>query len=237
MFGFGFFGWTGIKQFCEDFMAKTQKVELKAEVRDTVGSKQAVRLRKAGKIPAIVYGHGQEPVAIAVDRHDLTEALHHGHRIFDTSIGKKKETLLVKDLQYDYLGKDIVHADMVRVDLGEMVKVTVPIEQRGTSKGSHEAGIIDELLDHIEIECKAGEIPEMIEVLIKEVGVGDSVHAGDIPLPAGVKLVTDPRALVLHCHLVAAAKTTEEIEEEAPAAPEVIGEKPEEGEAKEPASE
>lgn len=215
-------------------MTKTEKIQLKVEVRDTVGSKQAVRLRKVGKIPVIVYGHGQEPVAIAVNLHDFTEALHHGQRIFEVSLSKKKATLLVKELQYDYLGKDIIHVDMVRVDLTELVKVTVPIEQKGTSKGSHEAGIIDELLDHIEIECKAGEIPEMIEVSVKEIGVGDSIHAGDIVLPEGAKLVTDPRALVLHCHLVAAAKTTEEIEEEAPTAPEVIGEKPEEG-AVEPA--
>ena len=227
MFRFGFFipAELLVKQFCEDFMTKTEKIQLKAEVRETVGSRQAARLRKAGKIPAIVYGHGQEPVSIAVDLHDLTEALHHGHRIFETSIGKKKATLLVKELQYDYLGKDIVHADMMRVDLTEMVKVTVPIELKGTAKGTHEGGIVDEHLDHLEVECRASDIPEFIPVSVKELGVGDAIHAGDIELVEGMKLLTDPETLMLTCHLVAAAKSTEELEEEMPVAPEVITEK------------
>ncbi len=140
-------------------------------------------------------------------------------------MGGKKETLLVKDLQYDYLGKSVIHADMVRVNLEETVSVSVSIEIRGISKGSHEGGIIDEHLDHLEIECKVVDIPEVIPIVVKELGVGDSVHAGDVELPAGAKLVTDPKALLLTCHLVAAAKTTEDVEEEMPVGPEVITEK------------
>ena len=125
----------------------------------------------------------------------------------------------------DHLGKDIIHADLVRVDLAERVKVSVPIELKGTSKGSHEGGIIDEHLDHLEVECKVTAIPESITVSIKELGVGESIHAGDVELPEGVSLVTNPEALILTCHIVAAAKSTEEIEEEEPTAPEVITER------------
>ena len=208
------------------------RIVLKTEIRDKVGSSSAVKLRKAGRIPGIVYGHGREPVAISMNLHDFAESLHHGHRLFDVELGKSKETLLIKDVQYDHLGKEIIHADLVRVDLAEVVKVTVPLELKGTSEGSHEGGIIDEHLDHLEVECTVSEIPEVIVVSIKEIGVGDAIHAGDIELPAGLKLATNPEALVLTCHLVAAAKSTEEMEEEMPAAPEVITEKaPEEGEA------
>ena len=210
-------------------MAET--IMLKAETRDSVGSKHAKQLRRKGMLPAIIYGHKQEPLPVALNLHDFTESLHHGHRIFDVKLGKKKETLLVKDIQYDHLGKYVIHADLVRVDLTEMVKVTVPIEQRGTSKGSHESGMIDELLDHLEIECRVSDIPEVLPISVKEVGVGDSVHARDVELPEGAKLVTDPNALVLHCHLITKVKTTEELEEEMPAAPEVISEKPEEEQA------
>ncbi len=203
-----------------------QRAVIKAEIRTTLGSKDAVRLRRKGRLPAIVYGHKKDPVAISFGLHDFVEDLHHGHRLFDTEFGGKTETLLVKDLQYDHLGKSVIHADMVRVDLKETVKVTVPIEMRGTSKGSHEGGIVDEHLDHLEIECKVMEIPELIPVSVKELGVGDAIHAGDVELPAGAKLVTDPEALLLTCHLVAAAKTTEEVEEEMPVGPEVITEKP-----------
>ncbi|MBN1125795.1 MAG: 50S ribosomal protein L25 [Sedimentisphaerales bacterium] len=206
----------------------SQTLGLKMEVRKDIGSKPASRLRCDGKLPAIVYGHRKEPITVTMNRHDFTEALHHGHRLFDAELDGRKETVLVKALQYDYLGKDIIHVDLIRVDLSETIRVTVPIKQVGTSKGSHEGGMIDEILDHLEIECRVSEIPEVILISVKEVGVGDSVHARDVQLPAGAKLITDSESLVLHCHTVAAAKTTEELEAEAPAAPEVIGEVKEE---------
>ena len=199
---------------------------LKAEIRERTGSKIAQKVRKQGRIPAIVYGHNQEPVAISLDAHNFIEGLHHGQRLMDVQIGKKKEKMIVKDLQYDYLGKDIIHADLMRVDITETIKVTVPIELKGasTAKGTHESGIIEEHAARLEIECKATDIPESIVVNVKEIGVGDSLHAGDIELPEGVKLVSSLETLLVTCHLVAAAKTTEEVEEEMPAAPEIITE-------------
>ena len=209
---------------------------LKAELREHAGSKHAAKVRKQGRIPAIVYGHKQEPVAISLDAHNFVEGLHHGHRLIDVQIGKKKEKIIVKDMQYDYLGKNIIHADLMRVSVTEMVKVTVPIELKGAgaAKGTHEGGIIEAHADHLEIECKATDIPETIAVWVKEVGVGDSLHAGDIELADGVELLSSPETLVVTCHLVAAAKTTEQVEEEMPVAPEVISEAKEaEGEEKE----
>lgn len=205
---------------------------LKAELRENAGSKDAAKVRKQGRIPAIVYGHKQEPVAISLDAHNFAEELHHKHRLMDVQIGQKKEKMIVKDLQYDHLGKSIIHADLMRVDVTETVKVTVPIELKGTAKGTHDGGIIEERADHLEIECKATDIPETIVVWVKEMGIGDALHAGDIELVDGVKLVSSPETLVVTCHLVTAAKTTEEVEEEMPAAPEVISEakKPEEEE-------
>jgi large subunit ribosomal protein L25 len=85
--------------------------------------------------------------------------------------------------------------------------------------------MVDVHLDRLEIECKVSEIPDSVECSIREVNVGDSLYASEIELPAGIKLVTDPKALILTCHLVAEAKSTEEVEEEMPAGPEVITEK------------
>ncbi|MHC4705793.1 MAG: 50S ribosomal protein L25 [Planctomycetota bacterium] len=204
---------------------------LKAEVREHTGSKDAARVRKSGRIPAVVYGHKKEPVAISLDAHSLVEGLHHGHRLMDVQIGRKREKVLVKDLQYDHLGRDVIHVDLMRVDVEEMVKVNVPIELKGTAKGTHSGGIIEEHTDHLEVECKVTDIPESIVVSVKEIDVGDSLHASDIEIPDGVKLMSDPSTVMVTCSLVAAAKTTEELEEEAPVAPEVITEakKPEEG--------
>lgn len=210
---------------------------LKAEIREKVGSKSARRVRAAGRIPATVYGHSKKPLAITLDAHNVVEGLHHGARIADIEIGGKKDTMLFKDLQYDYLGKNIIHIDLMRVDVTETVKVNVPIEIKGTAQGTHEGGIIEEHVDRLEIECRVTDIPENIVVLVKDVGIGDSIHAGDIELPAEMKLVSDPQLLVITCHLVAAAKSTEEIIEEMPAAPEVIGEAKEAGEAAEEKSE
>ncbi|MHC4622928.1 MAG: 50S ribosomal protein L25 [Planctomycetota bacterium] len=210
---------------------------LKAQKREKTGSKAAAQVRREGRIPAIVYGHKQEPLAISLDTHDFVEGLHHGRRLIDVQIGRKREKTLVKDLQYDHLGKNIIHVDLVRVDVKETVKVTVPIELKGTAKGTHEGGIVEEHADHLEVECKVTDIPETIVVSVKDVSVGDTLHAGDIGLPEGVKLVSDPSMLLVTCSLVAAAKTTEEIEEEAPVAPEVISEAKEVEEGEEPSKE
>jgi len=197
---------------------------LKAEIREHTGSKSAAKVRKQGRIPAIVYGHKKEPVAISLDVRNLVEGLHHGHRLMDVQIGKKRQKMIVKDLQYDYLGKDIIHVDLMRVDVTETVKVAVPIELKGTPKGMHEGGIITEHTDHVEIECRVTDIPETIVVSVKDMDVGDVLHAGDIELPEEVKLSSLPETLLVTCSLVAAAKAVEEVEEEAPIAPEVIGE-------------
>ena len=197
---------------------------LKAQVRQHVGSKDAAKLRQQGRIPAVVYGHRKKPVAISLDAHSLVEGLHHGHRVVDVQIGRKKETVILKDLQYDYLGKDVIHADLMRVDVTETVKVTVPIELKGTASGTHEGGILEEHMDRLEIECRVTDIPDCIGVSVKEIGVGDTLHAGDIELPEGIKLVSSPAMLLVTCTLVAAAKSTEELEAEVPVAPEVIGE-------------
>lgn len=210
---------------------------LKAEIRERAGSKHAAKLRKQGRIPAVVYGHKQKPVAISLDVHNLVEGLHHGHRLMDVQIGKRQQKTIVKDLQYDHLGKDIIHVDLMRVDVTEIVRVTVPIELKGTARGTYEGGVLQEHVDHLEIECKVTDIPEKIVVSVKEMDVGDVLHASDIELGDGLKLASLPSTLIANCSLVTVAKTTEEVEEEGPIAPEVIGEEAAEQESEEEKSE
>lgn len=200
-------------------------LSLQAEMREHTGSHAAAGVRKRGRIPAIVYGHKQEPVAVSLDAHDFVEGLHHGRRLMDITIGGNTEKMLVKDLQYDHLGRNIIHVDLMRVDVTEMVEVTVRVELKGTAKGTHEGGIIEEHTDHIEVECLAVNIPESIVVSVKDLGVGEAIHAGDIKLPDGVKLVSSPETIIATCHVLAVAKTTEQLEEEAPVAPELIRER------------
>ena len=211
-------------------MQKT--VTLKSQVRKERGSKLARRSRAAGQIPAIIYGHGKDPESITLSLHDFSLMLHHGNRIFETTVGETVETLLVKELQYDFLGRYVIHADLVRVDLTETVRVIVAVDTRGKAK----TGIVDTLLAKLEVECVVTAIPDKITLVLREMNIGDVIKAGQIAVPEGVTLVTDPDALVLICHEVAEAKTSEEVELETPAAPEVITErKEEEGEGGEPA--
>jgi len=211
-------------------MEKT--LQLEAEARTKSGSKEAARLRKLGRVPAIVYGHQKDPVAVTLDAHDLGEGLHHGHRLIDVRLAGKTEKTLVKDLQYDYLGKSVIHVDLLRVSMSDTVKVAVPIALKGVAKGTHEGGILEAHASQIEVECQVTAIPQAIEVWVKDLGLGQALHASDVTLPEGVKLVSSPELLVATCHMVAEVKTTEEVEEATPTAPEVIREakKAEEGE-------
>ncbi len=220
-------------------MEKAQK--LKAEVRQRRGSKDSAGLRKQGRVPAVVYGHKKEPVAISLDARAFLEELRKGRRLMDIQVGDEAEKMLIKDVQYDHLGKEIIHVDFMRVDVTEMVRVAIPIELKGIAKGTHEGGMVEVHSSQVEVECLVTEIPDKITVSIKEMVIGDALHAKDIQLPEGVKLVSPPEMLLATCHVVAEVKTTEELEAETPVAPEVITaakEEPEEGEgaaeAKEP---
>ncbi len=209
---------------------------LKAEIRKGVGSKDAEKLRKNKQVPAVVYGHKQEPVSIVLDAKSFREQLLSGHRLMEVEINGKKETLLIKDVQYDYSGTDIIHVDLMRVDVTEMVRVTVPIVLKGTAKGAAEGGMVETHTGNLEIECRVTQIPESIVISVKEMALGDAIHAKDIQLPEGVKLITSPEILVATCHIVEEVKTTEEVLAEAPAAPEVITEVKEEAEEGEEAA-
>jgi len=217
----------------------SETVALKASVREESGTRNSVALRQQGKLPAIVYGHKKEPVAITLDTREFLDSLHHGNRIFDVDITGTKGTLLVKDIQYDYLGDTVIHVDLMRVDLNERVKVAVMIKLVGTAVGTHMGGIVEEIMNSIEVECAVRDIPEFLPVNIKGLELEKTLRAGEIELPAGFTLVTDPNAGVVGCHESKAALAEEEEaaegEEvaEGAAEPEVITEKKEEEESSE----
>ncbi|MHC5082522.1 MAG: 50S ribosomal protein L25, partial [Planctomycetota bacterium] len=209
-------------------------VTLKASVREQAGTKATAKLRQQGLLPAVVYGHKQDPVSVSVESRTFINNLIHGNRIMDLDVNGKTDTIMVKAVQYDYLGKDIIHADLMRVNLSEKVKVQVQIELRGNAKGTHEGGIIEELMNTLEVECTVRDMPEKLIVNIKELELNATIHAGEIEMPDGITLITDSDAAVVACHEMAAAKSEDEEgvegEEgaEGSAEPEVITEKKDE---------
>ena len=204
---------------------------INAEVRERTGTRYAARVRKDKKIPSVIYGHKQDPVHVTVDAKEMIELLHHNAHLIEVSVSGKAESCLVKDVQWDHLGKHIIHVDLARVDLSEEVEVEIQIELTGDAFGLKEVGaMLDQASNTISVKCRADAIPERLTHDVSEMGVGDSLLVSGLSMPAGVTASSDPDTLVAHLSIAKAA-TEEEDEEvvEGGDEPEVIGGKPEDG--------
>lgn len=203
-----------------------------AKKRERLGSRYSRRLRDQGALPAIVYGHGIDPVPIFMDAKEALTLFYKGMKVFELDVEGGKETVLLKDVQFDYLGTNVVHADFARVDLNERVSTSVPVHLIGEAPGLKTAGaIIMHPANELEIECTVANIPDYVEVDVSELDVGESIHAGEVQLPLDtMKLLSDPDAVVATITVQAEEKTAEEEEVEVAegAEPEVIAEKKEE---------
>ena len=172
---------------------------LNVETREKLGSRYCQRLRKAGKLPGVVYGHKQDPVAIAFDAKQAMDHITKGEKVFRLDFaGGKEQMVLLKDLQFDYLGTNVVHCDFSRVDLNERVVTRVPVHLVGEAPGLKQIGaIMMHPTNEIEVECMVVEIPDHVEVSIAELTEGHAITAGDIKLPtASMKLKTEANAII-----------------------------------------
>lgn len=207
----------------------TNVIPLAAQTRDQIGTRATRRLRSAGQLPAIVYGHKLDAVNVSVPAKPFNEALNKGAHVFELSVGGKKENALLKDVQYDHLGTNIIHIDFARVDLNEKVTVTVGIELKGDAPGEKDGGVLQQILNEIEVECVVTEIPSGIVFNVSGVKLDDSVHVKDLVLPKGVTALTDGEQIVAVCHAI-----KEEVTEPAAgdvAEPDVIKKEKADGEA------
>ena len=210
---------------------------LEAQTRSKIGSHYAKRERDGGRLPAVMYGHGQAPSHVTVDAHSAVRYINGGERVFTVKMsGQKDETVILKDLQFDYLGTNIVHIDLARVSLDEKIESKVPVRLTGESVGLKKAGAI---LLHptalVTVRCTVLALPDHVDVDITALDVGHAISASEITLPKGVELASDPNDVVAAIQI-----TKEEVVataeagavDGAPAGPEVItAKKPAEGEA------
>jgi large subunit ribosomal protein L25 len=148
------------------------------------------------------------------------------------AIDNKKESVLIKDVQFDTILDNILHVDFSRVDLTERIKLRVPVELVGESVGVKEGGVLTHVMKNIEIECLATVIPEKIKVNISELSLGKAIHVRELPVLEGIQFVSDAESVIASVHQVTAEKVV--AEEELLAEPEVITKKPKEGEEPEP---
>ena len=204
---------------------------LKVDPRQSAGSAAARRLRREGKVPSVLYGHGGEVVALSVSAEDMRRVLETGHHLVKLDLGGREESALVKEVQFDTWEKKILHVDFGRVALHETVTVSVEVVSHGTPKSVLAGGVLEQPLHSVELECRADAIPDQIRVEVGELETGDMIHVRDLPLPSGVKALSEPEAIVFVVH---EARIVEEAPEAEPvketAEPEVIGRaaKPEE---------
>lgn len=210
-----------------------------AELRTGRGKNEARRLRVQKQIPAVVYGTGNEPVAVSVSPKDIVKILNSaagGNTIFNLDItGAETTPVMLKDWQNHPLKENLLHVDFIRIDLTKRLRVRVRVLNIGEPRGVKEQGGVYEIITReIEIECVPDEIPQDFRVDVTEFRIGSSLRAADVPLTGSIKLVSSPDQLI--SHVVSPAK--EEVEEAAPAEgaaaaaePEVVkkGKKEEEG--------
>ena len=204
------------------------EVKISAEPRTEFGKGGARRTRRAGKVPAVLYGHGEAPKHIALPAREFAAAIRHGgiNQIFNISLSDGTETLaLPKAIQRDPLKDTFEHVDLVIVRRGERVTVDVPVHLIGeAARGT----LVIHEHDRLSVSADALHLPEHLEASIEGLEAGTRIIASAVTLPEGVDLVGDPESVVA---IVSVAPTAEELEGEAPEAPAEEGAEAEAAEA------
>ena len=178
-------------------------VKIQVESRDPqknkgTGSRVARRLRKSGKIPAIIYGHKQPPIPIALPRATVLDMIKKSTHLAELQMDGTTETVLIRDIQWDYLGKEILHLDFARVNVGESIDTEVKLDFRGVAPGVTEGGVLEILLHTLHVSCRADAIPDTLRVDISGLQSGQAIHIGDLKLPEGVTVSGEKDTLVVH---------------------------------------
>lgn len=207
----------------------SQVTQVEAEPREEFGKNAARRMRRAGRIPAVLYGGGGPAISVTVDPHQISQILvsEAGHNaLFTLEIrGRAPARVMIRDWTVDPVHGHLLHVDLVRVAKDTTLKVKVPIHVTGEAKGVKvQGGIFEFVTREIEVECLPDDIPDHVTIDVTELMLGRNLRVSDLPVGEKVKVLTDPTRVVAH---VVAIKEEEEkpaevAEAAAPAEPEVI---------------
>ena len=226
-------------------------IALPAEPRERVGKGAARAVRRAGRVPAVIYGDRKDPLTISLDPRDVDRELHRPGffaTLFDVEVGGKKHLVLPRDVQLDPVSDRTVHVDFLRVAQDTEVTVNVPVNFTNDeeSPGLKRGGVLNIVRHEIEFSCRADAIPQQIEIDLTGLDIGDSVHISMIQLPDGVIPTITDRDFTIATVAAPSAVKAEAAEEQAAAAEGEEGEVPEgeegevqegEGEGEEPKAE
>lgn len=201
-------------------------VTINAEPRPETGSAAVKKARRVGKVPAVIYGHKQEAKALLLSGEDVSRIVSHRIKMVTLNVGGVGESVLVKDVQFDTFGEDVLHVDFERIAMDELVEVECPVEFVGVPKGAAAGGVVEHPVTDLEIQCLPANIPEVIKIAIGSMEIGDTIHVKDIKAPEGVKILTDGEAILVTIRPPAKAEevapAAAPAEGAAPAEPELI---------------
>ena len=186
------------------------ETKLKAERRDATGKGVARRLRAAGRVPAVLYGHGEEPVVLSVSALDLLHLFHASHgatMLVDLEIDGKAQLAIPREVQRDHIHSTFVHVDFLAVNRNETVRLTVEVHEVGEAPGVKLGGVIEHHLREVEVECLPNDVPEEIVADIGALEIGDMLRVADITPPKGVTILSDPESPIISIITPAALRT------------------------------
>ena len=176
------------------------EVQLQAVRRENNGKGHARRARMDGRVPAILYGRGMDPVSIEVDRRQLITALKTDagmNMLLDIQVDGESTLALTKDLQTDPVAGTVLHADFVKVDRSVEIEVDVPIHLTGSAIGVREGGVLDQTLHEAQVRCLPTDVPESVDVDISELAIGDSLRVADLSSGRKFEILNDPDETVV----------------------------------------
>jgi large subunit ribosomal protein L25 len=208
------------------------ETRLTAERRDGRGTGVARKLRAAGRIPAVLYGHDQESQALSVDAHDMFKVLHTSagaNVLVDLKVDDTEHLVLPREIQRNHIKDTIVHVDFLVVSRTETIQVNVEIVDVGEAPGVKQGGVVDHHMREVVVECFPQDVPEHLEADLSRLDLGDVLHVSDLAAPRGVTILTNPEETVLAVIVPAVLRTEADLTiagEEAPAAPEEPTEAP-----------
>ena len=186
-----------------------------AFVRSDTGKGAARKLRAAGKVPGVIYGHARESRPLAIDTHEfelLLEKVFYRTTVFELDFDGTKSNALIREIQRHPYRKEILHVDFQELVAGEKVTVSVPLAFIGASIGVKEGGIIDQIMHDLSIRVDPMAIPSRIEVDVTPLAIGKSFHVGDIAVPEGVEVLDNTDATVCTCAAPKEEKAPEPVE-------------------------
>ncbi|QJR35509.1 50S ribosomal protein L25/general stress protein Ctc [Gemmatimonas groenlandica] len=200
---------------------------LSASVRAETGKGAARKIRQAGSIPAVIYGHGREPQSLTINARDtdkLLKSIAISSTVIDLSIDGKSARTLIREVQRHPFKRTITHIDFQELVAGETVSVQIPIVYVGVPEGVRlEGGLLDQIMHQLHIEVDPSSIPNHIDVDVSALKIGNTLHVSDLTLPAGIKVLDEPGNTVC---IVQVPKVAVEPIVEGAAEPEVIRAKP-----------